>query len=51
MRFSILAVVVALTASMYVSACMQSGDECVNPSDCCSMNCESYKNSGYWYCV
>ncbi|KAG2071122.1 hypothetical protein BDR04DRAFT_1098824, partial [Suillus decipiens] len=44
MRFSILAAVVALTASMYVSACVPMGDAC-NPHDspkaCCSESCGS----------
>ncbi|KAG2357467.1 hypothetical protein BDR07DRAFT_1420341 [Suillus spraguei] len=35
MRLSILAVVVALTASMFVSACSLAGQTCVTSNDCC----------------
>ncbi|KAG2071148.1 hypothetical protein BDR04DRAFT_1098834 [Suillus decipiens] len=42
MRFSILAAVVALTASMYVGACLSKGDPCYpldHPNTCCGGTC------------
>ncbi|KAG2065794.1 hypothetical protein BDR04DRAFT_1107854 [Suillus decipiens] len=43
MRFSILTAVVALTASMYVSACRHKGAACNQnyPDVCCSSICGS----------
>ncbi|KAG2138410.1 uncharacterized protein EDB93DRAFT_1165462 [Suillus bovinus] len=35
MNFSFLAVIFALTASMYVSACANPGQYCAHSSDCC----------------
>ncbi|KAG2074967.1 hypothetical protein BDR04DRAFT_1092664 [Suillus decipiens] len=55
MRFSILAAVVSLTASMYVSACIPNGSECSPTAQgaaaCCSLNCGSHDDDGYWSCV
>ncbi|KAG2069093.1 hypothetical protein BDR04DRAFT_1102023 [Suillus decipiens] len=49
MRFSILAAVVALTASMYVSACLPTGHPCnlENPSVCCGTICGSTDGRHY----
>ncbi|KAG2028393.1 hypothetical protein BDR03DRAFT_976460 [Suillus americanus] len=35
MHFSFLAVIVALTASMFVSACTPRGSACLMTTDCC----------------
>ncbi|KAG2075814.1 hypothetical protein BDR04DRAFT_1090543 [Suillus decipiens] len=53
MRFSILAAVVALTASMYVSAqCVPSKAPCssTESSGCCSGLCATYDDIN-WFCV
>jgi hypothetical protein len=42
MRFSLLAVVVALTASMFVNACFYENHPCATNDDCCDqLICEN----------
>ena len=39
MRFSIVAIVIALTASMSVDACLSDGHTCNNNGQCCDNDC------------
>ncbi|OAX34657.1 hypothetical protein K503DRAFT_774329 [Rhizopogon vinicolor AM-OR11-026] len=47
MRFSIVAIVIALTASMSVDACTGFGYTCNHDSECCEFQCYSGYCGGF----